>query len=160
MDAVRPDGFIFENVTGILNFEKGSFFPRILDDLGSYVESIKVNKVNAANFGVPQRRERVIVIGSSEEVCSTFELKPVTRIDVRTKSVSRITNQGTSDEMPLIISVKEALDDLPEVKAGENAERQPYPHDAANNYQRIMRGEIDVEDYLADIRTQSKESRL
>lgn len=147
--AVKPDGFIFENVTGILNFEKGTFFPRILDDLKEHVEAVKVNKVNSANFGVPQRRERVIVVGSSQDVVDAFDLKPISRVEVRTKSVSKATNAGVSDEFPLVASVSDAIGDLPSVKAGEDASTADYACAPANEYQKLMRGEIGPGEYLA-----------
>jgi DNA (cytosine-5)-methyltransferase 1 len=148
LQRVKPDGFVFENVTGILNFEKGTFFPRIVDDLSKSVEAIKVKKLNCANFGVPQRRERVIVLGSSEEMVNQFEPKPISRIDVRTKSVSKITNQGVSPDTPLVTTVKEALSDLPPVKQGEDATLQDYVCAPANAYQRFMRGVISPGEYL------------
>lgn len=59
--AIKPNGFVFENVRGILNLDKGLFFEIIKSELKECVPEIKVNQVSAANFGVPQRRERVIV---------------------------------------------------------------------------------------------------
>lgn len=152
LDAVKPDGFIFENVTGILNFEKGTFFPRILSDLGKHVESIKVNKVNCANYGVPQRRERVIVVGSSKDVVDGFELKPISRIDVRTKSVSRITNAGVTAEQPLVATVFDAISDLPALLAGEDASNAEYACEASNMYQKLMRGECTPQQYIDSYR--------
>lgn len=152
LDAVKPNGFIFENVTGILNFEKGTFFPRILSDLEKHVESIKVNKVNCANYGVPQRRERVIVVGSSKVVVDKFELKPISRIDVRTKSVSRITNAGVTAEQPLVATVSEAISDLPALLAGEDASNAEYACEASNSYQKLMRGECTPQQYLDSYR--------
>lgn len=148
LHMVRPDGFVFENVTGILNFEKGSFFPRILEDLSKSAESIVVKKVNAANYGVPQRRERVIVLGSSTNVVESFSLKPISRVDVRTKSVSKITNHGVSAETPLVITVKEALCDLPPVQQGEDASSKDYVCAPANPYQQLMRGLITPQEYI------------
>lgn len=148
LSSVKPDGFIFENVTGILNFEKGTFFPRILDGLGKHVEEIKVNKVNCANFGVPQRRERVIVLGSTKGTVNQFELKPISRIDVRTKSVSKATNDGVNESYPLVVSVGEALSDLPPLAAGEDASMMDYVKEPTSAYQRLMRGEIGPDEYI------------
>lgn len=153
LDRVKPDGFVFENVTGILNFEKGTFFPRILDDLKKSVEAIKVNKVNAANYGVPQRRERVIVVGSNEQVVDTFALKPISRIEVRTKSVSKITNKGVDSDAPLVTTVKEALADLPELEAGEDKSGSDYMSEPQNNYQKLMRGLIGPDAYIDSYRS-------
>ena len=152
---VKPDGFIFENVTGILNFEKGTFFPRILSELGEHVEAFKVNKVNSANYGVPQRRERVIVLGSSQTIVDAFELAPITRIEVRTKSVSKITNAGVNETYPLVPSVMDAIGDLPEVAAGEDASAKEYACAPCNEYQMLMRGLIDPETYIVHYKNMS-----
>lgn len=59
----RPLAFVFENVEGFLTSDGGAY---VLDLLCPLVEAgyrIHVRKVNAANFGVPQHRKRVIAIG-------------------------------------------------------------------------------------------------
>lgn len=61
--ATRPKAFVFENVEGFLTTENGR---RVIDLLTPLVEAgyrIHLQKVNAANFGVPQHRKRVIAIG-------------------------------------------------------------------------------------------------
>jgi DNA (cytosine-5)-methyltransferase 1 len=60
---VKPAAFIFENVEGFLTTEGGT---RVLDLLSPLIRTgyrIHLRKVNAANFGVPQHRKRVIAIG-------------------------------------------------------------------------------------------------
>jgi DNA (cytosine-5)-methyltransferase 1 len=59
----RPRAFVFENVEGFLTAESGK---RVLDLLIPLVAAgyrIHVRKVNAANYGVPQHRKRVLAIG-------------------------------------------------------------------------------------------------
>jgi DNA (cytosine-5)-methyltransferase 1 len=59
----RPLAFVFENVEGFLTAESGC---RVLELLTPLVEAgyrIHLRKVNAANYGVPQHRKRVIAIG-------------------------------------------------------------------------------------------------
>lgn len=48
--AIRPDGFVFENVRGILNLDKGQFFEMIKAELKECVSEIKVNQVSAAEL--------------------------------------------------------------------------------------------------------------
>jgi DNA (cytosine-5)-methyltransferase 1 len=59
----RPLAFVFENVEGFLTAEGGK---RVLDLLTPLVRAgyrIHLRKVNAANYGVPQHRKRVIAVG-------------------------------------------------------------------------------------------------
>lgn len=61
----RPKAFFLENVKGLLTHDKGKTIQTILrvlrEDLDYYVPDPQV--VNAKNFGVPQHRERVYIIG-------------------------------------------------------------------------------------------------
>lgn len=60
---VRPAAFVFENVEGILTTEGGRRVDDLLDPLIACGYRIHMRKVNAANFGVPQHRKRVLAIG-------------------------------------------------------------------------------------------------
>lgn len=60
---VLPRVFVFENVEGFLTGARGQFVLDLLEPLIEAGYRIHVRKVNAANFGVPQHRKRVIVIG-------------------------------------------------------------------------------------------------
>jgi len=72
IDAKKPKAFLLENVKGLVTHNKGKTLATILsvlrDDLGYYVPEPKV--LNARNFGVPQQRERIIIVGFRKDVCS------------------------------------------------------------------------------------------
>ena len=61
----RPKAFFLENVKGLLNHDKGNTIRTILkvlrEDLDYYVPEPQI--VNAMNFGVPQHRERIYIVG-------------------------------------------------------------------------------------------------
>lgn len=59
----RPRAFIFENVEGFLTTGRGKFVLDLLEPLVAAGYQIHLRKINAANFGVPQHRKRVIAIG-------------------------------------------------------------------------------------------------
>jgi len=61
--TLRPTAFIFENVEGFLTAEHGAYVLDLLSPLIAVGYRIHVRKVNAANYGVPQHRKRVIAIG-------------------------------------------------------------------------------------------------
>jgi DNA (cytosine-5)-methyltransferase 1 len=66
VQKTKPKAFLFENVEGFLTAEKGK---RLLELLGPLLEAgynIQFKKINCANYGVPQLRKRVIVIGGFE----------------------------------------------------------------------------------------------
>ena len=60
---VRPPAFVFENVEGILTTEKGQRIDDLLGPLVAGGYRVHLRKVNAANYGVPQHRKRVLAIG-------------------------------------------------------------------------------------------------
>ncbi len=59
----RPLGFVFENVEGFLTGGEGAFVFELLEPLIRAGYRIHLRKVNAANYGVPQHRKRVVAIG-------------------------------------------------------------------------------------------------
>lgn len=63
---VKPKLFLFENVRGLL-YKNKSYLDSVLSDLGSLGYKIDFKLLNASKFGVPQNRERVIVVGHMSE---------------------------------------------------------------------------------------------
>jgi DNA (cytosine-5)-methyltransferase 1 len=59
----RPTAFVFENVEGFLTGAGGHWLFELLDPLIEAGYRMHVRKVNAANYGVPQHRKRVLCIG-------------------------------------------------------------------------------------------------
>lgn len=64
----QPLAFIAENVKGMMTLKGGSIFKRICSafEEAGYVLSHKL--VNAANYGVPQKRERIIIVGIRKDL--------------------------------------------------------------------------------------------
>ena len=59
----KPKAFLFENVEGFLTTEHGNRVLDLLRPLIAVGYRIHLRKINAANYGVPQHRKRVIAIG-------------------------------------------------------------------------------------------------
>ena len=59
----RPMAFVFENVEGFLTTDSGNFVFDLLEPVIRAGYRLHVRKVSAANYGVPQHRKRVLVIG-------------------------------------------------------------------------------------------------
>lgn len=60
----RPRAFLFENVEGFLTGGKGSHVFELLEPVIDAGYRVHIWKINAANYGVPQNRKRVIAIGA------------------------------------------------------------------------------------------------
>jgi DNA (cytosine-5)-methyltransferase 1 len=63
IQRLRPVAFIFENVEGFLTGSQGSFVFDLLEPVIEAGYRVQLRKINAANYGVPQHRKRVVAIG-------------------------------------------------------------------------------------------------
>lgn len=64
LNILKPNWFLFENVEGLLTLNHGKYVEGIVKKLINIGYTIRVEKVYAQEFGVPQRRKRVILIGN------------------------------------------------------------------------------------------------
>ena len=64
VDRVRPKVFVAENVKGLLMKHNKSSLEAILRDFGSLGYKVRYDLYQAADFGVPQTRERVLIVGT------------------------------------------------------------------------------------------------
>lgn len=69
----QPKCFIAENVKGILTANKRSAFPLILKEFEDSGYNVKYTILNSANYGVPQKRERVIIVGFRKDLNIDFQ---------------------------------------------------------------------------------------
>ncbi|MDA8233457.1 MAG: DNA (cytosine-5-)-methyltransferase [Clostridia bacterium] len=76
-----PVGFVFENVRGLLNWDKGKAIDLIIEELSKPIAHdgliykytlAKPTVLNAVDFGVPQNRERVFIVGNRLGKSFTF----------------------------------------------------------------------------------------
>lgn len=63
LDHFRPKWFVWENVPGVLSSNKGRDFGSFLGALAELGYGFSYRVLDAQNFGVPQRRRRVFVVG-------------------------------------------------------------------------------------------------
>ena len=69
----QPLCFIAENVKGIMSANKKEAFPLILEEFEKSGYTITHKLLNSANYGVPQKRERVIIVGFRNDLGIKFE---------------------------------------------------------------------------------------
>lgn len=70
IESKKPKAFFLENVKGLISHNKGKTLATILrvlrDDLGYFVPEPKI--INAKDFGVPQNRERIFIVGFRDDL--------------------------------------------------------------------------------------------
>ena len=73
----QPKCFIAENVKGILTANKKSAFPLILKEFEESGYNVQYRILNSANYGVPQKMERVIIVGFRKDLNIEFSFPDV-----------------------------------------------------------------------------------
>jgi len=102
---VKPKIFVMENVPTILSHDNGSIIQDIERSFGKIGYQIKMKKLNAANFGVPQTRERLFISGSPDGK-HTFPPQP--SHDLPKKKRNGIPEIDTGN----FVTVEDAISDL------------------------------------------------
>ena len=83
----KPKCFIAENVKGIMTANKHEAFPLIIKEFEDSGYDVKYTVLNSAAFGVPQKRERVIIVGFRKDLNIKFEF-PESVIDEEAKYIA------------------------------------------------------------------------
>lgn len=114
----KPAFFIAENVKGILSLGGGSAFQMILTDFASLGYVVRYSVLNAANYGVPQCRERVFLLGvrNSSNIQLSFP-PPETHTPLDMAPILRLKPW---------ISIGEALKDIPNPDKPNDLENHEY----------------------------------
>lgn len=110
----RPKFFLAENVKGLTNLGKGEVFKMILSDFENLGYRVQYQILNAADYGVPQTRLRVIIIGVRSDIEWEYEFPKATH------------NQYGRDGLPVWVSVSDALKGLPDPDSENNIPNHTY----------------------------------
>ena len=95
----KPRFFIAENVKGILSANKGKAFPMIINEFKNVGYHVMHKLLNASEYGVPQKRERVIIFGFREyDDYIKFEYPETINISERKVLGDVIMNDANNDE--------------------------------------------------------------
>ncbi|MEU7993529.1 DNA cytosine methyltransferase [Rothia amarae] len=97
----RPAFFIAENVKGLMTMANGQVLEQIIEDFAAAGYQVQAHLVNARDYGVPQLRERVFIIGARNDIVEktgfTYELPEPTH--------------GPDRDLPYI-TLRDAIGDL------------------------------------------------
>jgi DNA (cytosine-5)-methyltransferase 1 len=90
VDDVRPKLFMVENVRGLTTHNKGETLRVVLSTFSSLGYNVQYRLLNAMNYQVPQKRERVIIVGTRSDISFNYP-----------------------EQMDYIPNLREALNDVP-----------------------------------------------
>lgn len=143
VDAVRPAWFVLENVVGLLTNQSGRILDAVLAVFAGAGYRLSWRVLNGAFYGLPQRRERFILVGSRDGV--DFEWPEPTHYFDGAKSMAGRHGQHREvgplfrRSMKKANTVMDAIHDLPEIPAGEAS--HAYRDDVTpTEYEKEMRG--------------------
>ncbi len=85
LSAKRPNGFVLENVKRLISHKNGHTFKRIIETLEGLGYFIEYKVLNALDYGLPQKRERVFIVGFYKPMVFSWPQKIAVR-----KSLSEI----------------------------------------------------------------------
>lgn len=98
----KPKFFLAENVKGLTNLGKGEVFKMIIKDFENLGYCVKYKVLNAADYGVPQTRQRVFIVGVRNDVKWEYEFPTPTH------------DKNEANGLAKWVSVSEALEDIPD----------------------------------------------
>lgn len=152
VQILMPESVVIENVPGLKWMQKGTILESIVDTLTHLGYSVNVHNLKAEEYGVPQRRRRIFVIGSrngdhgdAPEGLFAPLIRGKARTDVRTGNKT----------LPHPVSVSDAISDLPPIESGGGEEIIEYCIDwTESDYQRLMRNSLSFDDFITKRREQ------
>lgn len=118
VEELNPEVFVIENVKNLINAVDGYFIDEIKSKFENLGYIVNYGVLNTKNYGIPQRRERAIVIGS--------------------KNRSIILKHEQKEKY---VTVRDAISDLAYLNSGEGKFVSDYIMPAKSQYQKEMRGE-------------------
>ncbi len=110
----NPKFFLAENVKGILSLGNGIVFEMIQGDFENLDYKVKHKVLNAADYGVPQTRQRVIIIGVRDDIDFEYQYPSPTH------------NASGKNGLPRWVSVEKALESIPDPDLPNDLKNHEY----------------------------------
>ena len=129
-----PKFFVFENVTGLLTATLNGehIVNRITNELSKHYK-VKLDVLNSANYGVPQIRKRVIIIGVRKDILldvnDIYSSVTMTHYD---PEMSEEDRKG----LKKYVTVRDAIEELPKVFPGQGSKSISFKSKRDNEFLR------------------------
>src|SRR5439155_26963770 len=125
----RPALFLMENVPGLKTKYEGKLFQRILDVIHSLGYEPSVSILNAVEYGVPQIRKRLFIVGALPRL--RFVFPEATHSQNGNSATLPLFDSGRDFQKELKpgTTVRDAIEDLPVIYDGCREDELPYSKD-------------------------------
>ncbi len=158
LNHIKPKVFIFENVKGILSAHPNGvhIFKIIISKMRETYKVIndpKIILLNSVHYGVPQLRERVILIGVRKDI-------PIDPQEIYDKIIKTHYAPGAPDMfLRKFVTVREAIGDLPHLLPGEGCENMPFVPSVNNDFLSQIRSQTFTRLYNHSARKHNERDR-
>ena len=125
VEELAPTGFVIENVKGMKTLYQGQVMNEVIRRFEHLDYEVAVKLLNAADYGVPQLRQRLVFVGLR-------------------KSLGRFSFPQASCDPDSYLGCQAAIGDLPSRKNKPGLEKDSYTSDPITPYQKKMRNGCDV----------------
>jgi Alw26I/Eco31I/Esp3I family type II restriction m6 adenine DNA methyltransferase len=148
----NPLVFLMENVEGMLTINSGKTYVSMIECFKEIGYDVIGKTLNAAEYGIPQRRKRVFIIGSRKSINKNIFPQPCFKVENDLST----NNQQLSlfdDKLSSAVTVDEAISDLPYIidDRGDFMMHTPFPF-GITEYQAYMKGIMDFETFYSERR--------
>ncbi len=151
----QPKFFVAENVKGLLSMQEGKVIKMIIDDFKSLGYKVDYRLLKASDYGVPQHRERVVIIGNRMGIENPFP-----------KITHGLCNDLFNNTILPYVAVKDVVGYLANVRTRDNPflldGKMIYNHVARTNVHDVFWGrkysvnQHEICDYLKEWRAKAK----
>lgn len=114
VEEKQPMAFVFENVKGLISKKHRPTFDALLAKFDEIGYNVSWRLINAWDFGVAQKRERVFIVGIRKDLGFTFEFPEPTEDEYRTQVI------------------RDAIGDLPDPGTAANHQKEKFPQYVQN----------------------------
>jgi DNA (cytosine-5)-methyltransferase 1 len=144
VEELLPRTLLMENVPGMLTIGGGKIIKEICRRLAMLGYRCEIKVICAEEFGVPQTRRRLFIVGTRHDQCSPLipagTHGPIKKSsNLRLQFVHRWTPRKGTRAKPLV-TVDDAIGDLPVIRSGGGRKITNYRTPPKTAYQRLLRG--------------------
>lgn len=137
LESKQPLAFIAENVSGLSSANEGETFKKILEEMSEAGPGYRIvpHLYSAEDYGVPQRRKRILIVGIRSDVACVFHPPAPSHEVPLTVGDALITNPVPADALNNELTRQSAavIERLKYIKPGENAFNATMPDELRLN---------------------------
>ena len=134
LEEYKPEWFIAENVSGLSSANEGNAFTKIMSDLKNAGYKLYPNLYQFEDYGIPQARHRIIIVGIRDDLNYKFAIPAPSKIIKTCKEAIEnppIPDNASNNEKT--VQSERVIERLKHIKPGQNAFNADLPENLRLN---------------------------